>query len=115
LTAQSCVLPCKDPSPSSYTAGNIFDDRAPTENPWATAARSADSGNNLFAENCASCHGAHGSGGGIGPSLLGEHARKSRTALVAWIKNPQPPLPRLYPSPLTEQDVEDVASYVASL
>lgn len=34
---------------------------------------------------------------------------------IAWIKNPNPPMPKLYPSPLSEQDVVNVAAYVESL
>jgi len=71
-------------------------------------------GQTIFAQNCASCHGAHAEGG-IGPSLEGEKSRKDDKAAIAWIKNPQPPMPKLYPAPLGEQDVEDVAAYVESL
>jgi mono/diheme cytochrome c family protein len=45
-------------------------------------------GRQLFAANCAACHGAVGTEGGVGPSLKGEKSRK---------------------------DVEDVAAYVESL
>jgi mono/diheme cytochrome c family protein len=75
----------------------------------------AKHGASIFAQNCSSCHGAGGAGGGIGPVLKGEKARKNYDAAVAWIKNPQPPMPKLYPSPLSESDVADVASYVESL
>ncbi len=69
----------------------------------------------IFGQNCSSCHGAAGAGGGIGPSLKGEKGRKDTAAAIAWIKNPQPPMPKLYPAPLTESDVADVAAYVESL
>ncbi len=72
-------------------------------------------GETIFAANCASCHGAAGAGGGIGPVLKGEKSRKDYAAAIAWIKNPQPPMPKLYPSTLSETDVADVASYVESL
>jgi mono/diheme cytochrome c family protein len=72
-------------------------------------------GSSIFSQNCASCHGANGAGGGIGPKLVGEKSRKNYQATVAWIKNPQPPMPKLYPSPLSEKDVDDVAAYVQSL
>ena len=67
------------------------------------------------AQNCAMCHGAKGAGGGIGPSLKNEKSRKDFAAAVAWIKDPKPPMPKLYPSPLGEKDVDDVAAYVESL
>jgi mono/diheme cytochrome c family protein len=72
-------------------------------------------GKSIFAANCASCHGAVGTEGGVGPSLKNEKSRKDHPAAVAWIKNPQPPMPKLYPSPLSEKDVNDVAAYVETL
>jgi mono/diheme cytochrome c family protein len=72
-------------------------------------------GEGIFGQNCSSCHGAAGAGGGIGPTLKGEKSRKNYDAAIAWIKNPQPPMPKLYPAPLSESDVADVAAYVESL
>jgi ubiquinol-cytochrome c reductase cytochrome c subunit len=71
-------------------------------------------GGQVFAANCAACHGATG-GGGIGPSLHGEKARKDTAAAIVWIKSPKLPMPKLYPSVLNEKDVEDVAAFVESL
>lgn len=34
---------------------------------------------------------------------------------MAWIKNPTPPMPKLYPKPLNEADVQAVAAYVETL
>ena len=64
---------------------------------------------------CVSCHGANGEGGGVGPSLKNEKSRKNYAQTVTWIKNPTPPMPKLYPSPLSEKDVADVAAYVQTL
>jgi mono/diheme cytochrome c family protein len=72
-------------------------------------------GKTIFGANCATCHGATGTEGGVGPSLKNEKSRKDLAAAIAWIKNPQPPMPKLYPSPLGEKDVTDVASYVETL
>jgi mono/diheme cytochrome c family protein len=72
-------------------------------------------GKTLYAVNCASCHGATGTEGGVGPSLKGEKGKKDLAAAVAWIKNPKPPMPKLYPSPLSDNDVRDVAAYVETL
>ena len=72
-------------------------------------------GKTVFTENCAACHGAGGIEGGIGPSLKGERARKNESQTVAWIKNPTPPMPKLYPGSISEKDVNDVAAYVQSL
>lgn len=72
-------------------------------------------GEEIFAANCAACHGAHGEGGSIGPSLHYENRRMPYDAVVSWIEDPQPPMPRLYPKPLSERQVRDVAAYVSSL
>jgi mono/diheme cytochrome c family protein len=75
----------------------------------------AKKGETIFNANCSQCHGAGGAGGGIGPVLKGEKSRKDYAAAIAWIKNPQPPMPKLYPGTISETDVQDVASYVESL
>lgn len=73
-----------------------------------------DAGKLVFAANCAGCHGATG-GGGVGPNLHGEKNKKDYAAAIVWIKNPVAPMPKLYPSPLGEKDVDNVAAYVESL
>lgn len=72
-------------------------------------------GASIFTANCASCHGATGREGGFGPSLTHENRKMDIAFTMAWIEKPNPPMPRLYPSPLSEQDVADVAAYVDSL
>jgi ubiquinol-cytochrome c reductase cytochrome c subunit len=72
-------------------------------------------GHEIFAANCAACHGATGREGGAGPSLAGERTRKDLAATIAFIENPTPPMPKLYPSPLSAADVRAVATYVQSL
>lgn len=72
-------------------------------------------GKKIFAANCSACHGATGAEGGVGPSLRNETKRKKYPQIVAWIKNPTPPMPKLYPSPLSATDVENVAAYVATI
>ena len=81
----------------------------------APAMGNAAAGKKIFSANCASCHGATGAEGGVGPSLKNEKSRKNMQAAIAWIKDPRPPMPKLYPSPLTDKDVADVAAYVESL
>jgi mono/diheme cytochrome c family protein len=84
----------------------------------ATAAASlgdASHGQQIFNQNCSSCHGQDGVGGGIGPALKEEKSRKDFKAAVAWIEDPKPPMPKLYPQPLGEKDVDDVAAYVETL
>ncbi|MGH7729248.1 MAG: c-type cytochrome [Vulcanimicrobiaceae bacterium] len=83
----------------------------------AFAPGNATLGKAIFAQNCAVCHGTAGSGagGGIGPRLVGEKARKNYPQTVVWIKNPRSPMPKLYPATLNLHDVENVAAYVQSL
>lgn len=75
----------------------------------------AGHGKALFAANCAVCHGAAGVDGGVGPALKYERLHKKTAAVIAQIKNPQPPMPKLYPGTLSEKDVADVAAYVETL
>jgi mono/diheme cytochrome c family protein len=82
--------------------------------PTALAGPDLDRGKQIYLQNCAACHGASGEGG-VGPALKGEHTRKDREQAIAWIKDPQPPMPKLYPAPLSDRDVANVAAYVESL
>jgi mono/diheme cytochrome c family protein len=72
-------------------------------------------GAEIFRANCAVCHTATGAAAGVGPSLAHEKQRKNYNQTVAWIEQPDPPMPKLNPSPLSERDVDDVAAYVQSL
>jgi alcohol dehydrogenase (cytochrome c) len=76
--------------------------------------KGGDAGAALFVQHCAACHGTHGEGIS-GPSLIGESTRKTQAETAAWIKNPQPPMPKLYPAPLSEADVDALAAYVNTL
>ena len=46
-------------------------DEAASAPSGAACAGDAAHGQELFAENCASCHGEGGEGGGVGPTLVG--------------------------------------------
>ncbi len=75
-----------------------------------------EAGAEIFRTNCATCHGRTGVEGGIvGPSLRHESMRMDYDATVSWIEDPQPPMPRLYPKFLTDDQLRDVAAYVNSL
>jgi mono/diheme cytochrome c family protein len=103
---------------TSTTATTVPAATSTTASTTTTAATSTGDvahGKTIFAANCASCHGATGTEGGVGPSLKNEKSRKNFAQTVAWIKDPQPPMPKLYPSPLSQKDVEDVAAYVLTL
>lgn len=69
-----------------------------------------------FTNNCSTCHGPTGAeGGAVGPSLRNEHQRMDFAAVDSWIKDPAPPMPKLYPQFLSDQQVRDLAAYVESL
>ena len=86
-----------------------------TVGPGALQGGDKDRGEKIFAANCASCHGRQGAGGTIGPSLRDESWRLDYDALTSWIEDPEPPMPRLYPSVLSKAQVRDVAAYVLTL
>jgi mono/diheme cytochrome c family protein len=69
----------------------------------------------VYERECAACHGQYGVNGPIGPSLKGERTRKSFDAVRALVTDPDPPMPKLYPTRLTREDVIDVSAYVESL
>jgi alcohol dehydrogenase (cytochrome c) len=71
-------------------------------------------GKTLYAQTCAGCHGASAEGG-AGPALTGLNKRMNLEQTIKWLKNPDPPMPKLYPSPLDEQAVTDIAAYVQGL
>jgi ubiquinol-cytochrome c reductase cytochrome c subunit len=71
-------------------------------------------GASVYSANCAACHGQNGEGG-VGPALIGISNRFQSADIEARIREPRGIMPRLYPSPLNAQDVQDVARYVASL
>jgi alcohol dehydrogenase (cytochrome c) len=75
----------------------------------------AASGQHVFDQFCSSCHGKDGEGGAGGPSLLDPAARKELTAIVDFVKNPNPPMPKLHPSPLDDSEVNAVSEYVRKL
>ena len=108
--------------PASVTTGPITDAGSTglreTGTPAAIAAGDAAKGKAIYAANCAGCHGASAQGG-VGPNLHGTLSNpameRTNEALIAWIKDPKPPMPKLYPGTLSAQDVADVAAYVKSL
>jgi mono/diheme cytochrome c family protein len=119
LLASGCTK-ASDQSSSSSTTTTSTQAAAsaapvPTTSAAAAALGDASRGKVVFGTNCAACHGANGEGGGIGPTLKNEKSRKNFDQTVAQIENPQQPMPKLYPEPLNEQDVRDVAAFVETL
>jgi alcohol dehydrogenase (cytochrome c) len=78
------------------------------------AGMNAGNGKMVFVQFCAACHGTNGASGyASGPDI--RNVALDHKALVAWIKNPKAPMPKLFPEELTDKDVEAVATYVQSL
>jgi PQQ-dependent dehydrogenase (methanol/ethanol family) len=71
----------------------------------------ARSGSNLYAENCAGCHGGDRSGG-AGPALTKLHTRMSIAKTISVIRQPKGIMPALYPSLLSASDVNDIALFL---
>jgi alcohol dehydrogenase (cytochrome c) len=69
-------------------------------------------GRQIFEQSCISCHGADGT---LIPdhSLKGIKNRMDAARLAEWIKEPKPPMPKLFPIPYGAQAVTDVAAYVS--
>jgi alcohol dehydrogenase (cytochrome c) len=84
------------------------------EDAVAAGGTPGDHGKAVFAKYCSACHGASGEGS-VGPSLKGESTKKNLSEAVAFIKDPQAPMPKLFPTPLSEQDVGDVAAFIEAL
>lgn len=69
----------------------------------------------LFAKDCMVCHGSSAESARIGPSLAHEGRKKTLVQIAEAIQEPDPPMPKLYPGILSEQDVLDIAAYVKTL
>jgi mono/diheme cytochrome c family protein len=107
------VAACSKVSSNSNQGANTMATSA--GNSMMMAMGDAAHGKKLFTQDCASCHGPTGREGGVGPSLKNERSRKNNSQTMAWIKDPQPPMPKLYPATLSDKDVADVAAFVQSL
>jgi alcohol dehydrogenase (cytochrome c) len=68
-------------------------------------------GKNLYAENCAGCHGGDRSGG-AGPALTRLHTRLSVEKTIHVIQHPKGVMPALYPSLLSATDVREIAMFL---
>jgi alcohol dehydrogenase (cytochrome c) len=76
-----------------------------------SAAPGAMSGRTLYSQVCVSCHGANG-------DMIADHrlstlkARRDMASTVSYIKDPQPPMPKLFPQLIDEPSVVAVAQYI---
>jgi mono/diheme cytochrome c family protein len=83
----------------------------------ARAAASSDRGHGatLFAKNCDACHSSSPDAARIGPSLANVGRKRTLAQIVRAIEAPDPPMPKLYPGTLSDEDVGDIAAYVKTL
>jgi alcohol dehydrogenase (cytochrome c) len=76
-----------------------------------TGAGNPAKGRKVYEQVCASCHGPDG-------NLVPGHPlrtlrnRRDPAATLGYIKDPKPPMPKLYPDLLNEQSLVDVTSYI---
>ncbi len=112
LIGVACLVPAAGAGCARNTAQNTG---VPANATAGVTFGNGSRGAEVFRANCAVCHTANGAAAGVGPSLDGEKHRKNYEQTVAWIEQPDPPMPKLYPAPLSQKDVEDVAAYVESL
>jgi mono/diheme cytochrome c family protein len=85
-------------------------------NPYASQPDAIEAGRNLFAANCAHCHGENAEGKGSRPSLRSERIRSATDGDVAWLlKNGEvyKGMPRW--AGLPEQERWQIVAYIRSL
>jgi len=75
--------------------------------PDSAAAR----GRKVYEQVCSACHGPDGNLV-AGHELSTLRKQRDRGATLSYIKNPKPPMPKLYPNLLDEQSLRDVTSYI---
>jgi mono/diheme cytochrome c family protein len=68
-------------------------------------------GQRLYSQVCIACHGPDGNMI-ADRRLKGLGARLDLAATIAYIKDPKPPMPKLYPGLLDEKSIADVAAYI---
>jgi mono/diheme cytochrome c family protein len=76
----------------------------------ASAVGNAARGEQLFSENCATCHGEGGTGGGVGPTLAGSSV--SLDEARSTIQNGRGVMPA---DLVSGQELEDVLAYLRTI
>jgi len=85
-------------------------------NPFAHQPQAADAGKQLFAGNCARCHGADANGRTTRPSLRSQRIRNAKDGELAWMLrngNPYKGMPQW--SSLSEQQRWQIIAYLRTL
>jgi alcohol dehydrogenase (cytochrome c) len=73
----------------------------------AAAGTPVERGREVYQHHCLGCHASDGTGI-AGFSLKNLKVRMNRDQLIAWIRKPRPPMPRVFPEPLDEGDLRDL-------
>jgi alcohol dehydrogenase (cytochrome c) len=84
--------------------------------PTGSAAPEPARGQEIYAQACSGCHGPQGDKV-AGQDLKAVKSRLNAAQIAAFILDPAPPMPRVFPAPRTaedERDVRDVAAFVAT-
>ena len=89
---------------------HLAKDEAASAPSGAVVAGDAARGGTLFAENCASCHGEAGAGGGVGPTLAGSGV--AREEAQATVENGRGIMPA---DLVSGQDHDDVLAYLETI
>jgi mono/diheme cytochrome c family protein len=72
----------------------------------------AEAGTVVFSENCSTCHGATGHGGNGGPDLTTMPLAQSEAGAIEQVTNGGGGMPA-FAGTLSEEEIENVAAYVA--
>ena len=73
-----------------------------------------DAGGEVFANNCAGCHGASGEGRGAVPALIGVYDRHTIDEVETVIRQGRAGMPA-FDATLSDEQIDDVMAYVAQL
>jgi mono/diheme cytochrome c family protein len=78
------------------------------------ATATAERGKLGYQQTCAACHGMDGKSiSGFDLSTIA--SRMSVEQLVSWIADPKPPMPRLFSTPLSSDDLAEVTAIATYL
>lgn len=104
-------------APATSSEAPATSSEAPAGSTAATAGSSSaeagddSAGKTVFAANCASCHGADGTGG-VGPDLTSLAAAADPAVVAKQVKNGGTIMPA-FAGRLSDQEIQDVAAYVS--
>jgi len=73
-----------------------------------------DGGREVFANNCAACHGASGGGRGAAPALIGVYDRHTIDEVESVIRQGRGGMPA-FDAALSDEQIDDVLAYVTQL